>query len=147
MRAKVASRANGHVFEERFTQLTDIQLMIAYRQALKEEEQEWDDKNTLNKHWAEKLDDLFEVLYIFVDAKRYNLVQQMKELEDHRAEVTPEEFPEVWDQLMQSLPEEIIVDEPDVDPLAGLPRISKEDEEFLVGIKRYQMPAREEGEQ
>ena len=42
MRAKIAKAAGGHVFEERFLRLDGIQLAIAYKQAVKEESEQFE---------------------------------------------------------------------------------------------------------
>jgi hypothetical protein len=137
MRAKIASRASGHVFEDRFLKLEGIQLFVAYRQALKEEEEEFGLVKTLNDVWTKKLDNFFKVLYMMVDGDKWALIEEMKELGKLREEVKPEEFPTLWSEFEQWLPSEIVVEEPEQDPLSHIPTIDPELDEMITGFVPY----------
>jgi hypothetical protein len=137
MRAKVASRAKGHVFEERFLKLEGIQLFLAYRQALKEEEAEFSLVKTLNDAWTKKFDNFFKVLYMMVDGEKWAMVEEMKELHKLREDIKVEEFPDMWAEFETWLPSEIVVEEPEADPLAHVPTIDSELDEIITGFVPY----------
>lgn len=144
MRAKVASRAGGHVFEERFMKLEGIQLFLAYRQAMKEEESQDSLIKVLNDTWAKRFDNFFKVLYMMVDGEKWAAVEELKKISELREEIKPEEFPDLWAEIEQMIPSEIFAVEIEGDPLGGLPSIDPEMEEFITGFKPYKF--KREGE-
>jgi hypothetical protein len=144
MRAKVASKASGHVFEERFMKLEGIQLFLAYRQAIKEEESQDNLIKVLNDSWAKRFDNFFKVLYMMVDGEKWAAVEEMKKIASLREEVKPEEFLDLWAEIEQLIPSEIIATAVEGDPLGGLPSIDPEMEEFITGFKPYKF--KKEGE-
>lgn len=144
MRAKVASRSKGHVFEKRFMDLKGFKLAIAYKQAVREEELEMKDTLALNEAWSKKIDNLFESLFMFVNPKVYQGVQEARELKTLEKEITVEEFPVMWDELMQVIPDEIIVDDIVADPLSMIPKADPEIEEYITGFAPYK--PRKEGD-
>lgn len=137
MRAKVANRAKGHVFEDRFLKLDGLQLAIAYRQALKDEEAEHKLIRSIHENWVERFNSTFKALFLFTNPQMYGTWEQMKELDILRDEVKVEEFPELWDELMQFIPQEVIVDDSDDDPYAHIPKADPELEQMLTGFVPY----------
>lgn len=137
MRAKVAKAARGHQFEERFLNLSGLQLAVAYRQAVKEEEEKFELVKTMNEMWSKKFDNLFKALYMYSNPSMYASYLEAKELEKLRGEVKVEEFPELWDEIMQIIPNEIVVEEPESDPMAHIPKVEPETEEILAGFIPY----------
>lgn len=133
MRAKVASRANGHVFEDRFQKLEGKHLIIAYKQAVKEDKQRYEEIKILEK----VLDRKFENLYMFADKDLYQQVQQYKEMGQHREEIPEEEFPELWEEILTQIPEAIVAEEPEQDPYANLLKADQETEDYLAGFTPY----------
>lgn len=115
MRSKVASRSNGHAFEKRFLDLSLLQLVILYKQAIKEENEELKNKfeviNVVNKVWFDRTDVLFKNLQMFINPKLYKAFEDHKELDQHRKEINADNFMETWDELMSIVPEEYIIDE------------------------------------
>jgi hypothetical protein len=144
MRAKVASRAGGHVFEERFMKLEGVQLFLAYRQAIKEEEAQDNLIKVLNETWTTRFNNFFKVLYMMVDGEKWAAVEEMKKIAELREEIKPEEFPDLWAEIEQIIPSGIIVEEPEEDPLGNLPAIDPEIDEFLTGFRPYKL--KREGE-
>lgn len=144
MRAKIAQRAKGHVFEERFLKLRGLKLVLAYRQAIQEEKEEFDLIKTLNDSWSKRFGNLFKALFMYTNPEMYARFQEMKELDGLRAEVKPEDFPDVWDEIMQVIPNEITVEEPNFNPIDAIPAASQEMEEILAGFVSYQ--TRKDGE-
>ena len=143
MRAKVAQRAGGHAFEERFLKLNGLQLAIAYKQAIKEENEKFEFIKAMNSNWSKKFDNLFKILFMYTNPKMYASVEEMKELNALREEVKAEEFPEIWDEIMQVIPEQIIVE--DVVPESNtIPSIDPETEQMLAGFVPYR--GRKDGE-
>lgn len=117
MRAKVASHSGGHAFEERFLKLDLTQLIILYKHAINEDNQKKKDSadviNTVNKIWFKKLDNLFEVLQMFTNVELFKHKLEMEKVKDLREEITEENFDEVWDDIMSTVPQEYTVDEGD----------------------------------
>jgi hypothetical protein len=138
----VASRAGGHVFEEKFLRLEGLQLNIAYRQALKEEKEQADLIGAIHKNWADRIDDSVRVLMMFSNPTLYKAWEDMKELDKHEAELKPEEFPEVWEELMQFIPQEVVIEDIKEDPLAHLP-VNAALEDFLTGFVPYKKQVKE----
>jgi hypothetical protein len=141
MRAKIASRAGGHVFEERFLKLDGLQLAIAYRQALKEEKEEGEGKRetilAIHKNWVERVDNLFKALYMFTNPQLYKNYEDLKNLDALREEIKPEEFPDMWEEILNIIPNEVVVEDPEVDTSKTLPMIDPELEEILTGFVPY----------
>lgn len=140
MRAKVASRAKGHVFEERFLKLNGIPLVVAYRQALREEEKDHTLIRVLNDAWTKRFEHFFKVLYMFTDMDRWVAIEQMKELEGLRGEINAEEFPDIWEEIMSVIPSTVIIEEPKADPFMSIPKLDPTLEEILTGFVPYKIP-------
>ena len=143
MRAKVAQKAGGHVFEERFLKLDGIQLAIAYRQAIKEDNERFELIKSLNSNWSKKFDNLFKALFMFTNPKMYASVEEMKELNAVREEVKVDESPEMWEEIMQVIPSEIIVEDI-AEETNVIPSVDPETEQFLAGFEPYR--GRKDGE-
>lgn len=139
----MAKSANGHVFEDRFLQLNGIQLVIAYKQVMKEEEEQFKLIKSINQNWSKKFDNLFKVLFMFTNPKLYGAYEEMKELEDLKAEIKVEEFPEIWSELEQIIPDEVIVEDIQANG-SFIPEAAPEIEEYLTGFVSYM--SKKEGE-
>jgi hypothetical protein len=137
MRAKVASRAGGHAFEERFLNLEGLQLNVAYRQAIRDEKEQADLIGAIHKNWATRFDDSMKALMIFTNPALYKSWEDIKELDKYQAELKPEEFSNVWDELMQFIPQEVHVEDTKSNPLANVPILNSEVNEFLTGFVPY----------
>lgn len=140
MRAKVAKKANGHVFEERFMKLSGLKLALAYRQAIRDETEDLE----IQKVWVKKIDTLFERLYMFTNPQMFKNVEDLKELQGLREEVKPEDFAETWEEILKVIPNEIIVEEPQNDLFGNVPEVDPETEEMLTGFVPYKK--RKEGD-
>lgn len=137
MRAKVAERAGGHAFEERFMKLDPLQLAILHRHAIESENQEKQEKvdifKEMTKVWFQKFDNLFETLQLFTNTELYRKKIELQKVEGLREELSEENFEEVWDELMNVIPEEYAVEEPKIeDELEDMP-LDPELEEKMVG--------------
>lgn len=137
MRAKVASNAGGHVFEERFMRLDGLQLAIAYRQAVKEDNEEKNTIKIIHENWAQRIEKLFETSFMFTNPKLYSAYQEAKEMEGLRAEIKEEEFPQIWEEMLKVLPEEITIVEPEPDPFAKIPALDPELDSVITGFVSY----------
>ena len=154
MRAKVASRSGGHVFEKRFVEMSQLQLIIAYRQIVREEEQERKKEGgqleivkTLHEIWMKRIGRLEDNLSFFNDRELYSHVQEMKEIAKHREEVKPEDFPEIWDEMMEHLPQQIFVEDETPDPGDSYESVNAEMDELITGWYNNSMKYKqEEGE-
>lgn len=144
MRAKVAEKARGHVFEDRFLKLRGIQLVIAYRQAVKDENDDFEVVKALNESWKKRFETYFKALFMYTNPKMYAEFLETKDLELHREEVKPEEFPEIWEDILKSIPNEMTVEEEGIDPAGGLPTVDRQTEEILAGFVPYKL--RKDGE-
>ena len=146
MRARVAKAAKGHVFEDRFMELNGLKLALAYRQAVKDHNEDFELIKTLNDAWTKRFENLFKVLYMYTNPQLYSAYEQSKELEGLREELKPESFPEVWKEIMEQLPEQIIVEEDVADPSDHIPKVDPETADFLAGFVPYKQKLREEGD-
>lgn len=144
MRAKVAEKAHGHVFEDRFLKLRGIQLVLAYRQAVKDEDADFEVVKALNESWKKRFETYFKALFMYTNPKMYAEFLETKDLEMHRDEVKPEEFPELWEEILESIPNEMTVEEEGIDPMGGLPTVDPHTEEILAGFVPYKQ--RKDGE-
>lgn len=133
MRAKVASRAKGHVFEDRFMNLKGLQLMIAYRQALKEETKEKEETGEILKVAIERIEDNFKTLNIFANPKLWLKFEKEKELKEMREEINPDNFNEEWEKWMNILPQQVTVEE-DVPDTPNLPKLDPKIQEIFTGF-------------
>jgi hypothetical protein len=125
MRSKIASRAGGHALERRFLELDNIQLMLLYRNAAREERVEKEEKaeliQVLHEKWVENFQIWFEGQQMYSNPGLFQKMRELKDLVAHRAEVSVEEFPILWENLMQTIPKEIIAEEPRTTPIDFLP--------------------------
>lgn len=137
MRAKVAQRAKGHAYEDRFMNLSGLKLVVAYRQAMKEEKDDFDLIKTLNDSWSKRFHNLFKALFMYTNPKMYAAFEDEKELESLRAEVKPEEFPDLWEEITKVIPDQIMVEDPQSDPLGAIPTLNQEMEEIIAGFVPY----------
>lgn len=134
------------MFEDRFMKLDGLQLAVAYRQAIKDQNDEFELIKTLNDAWTKRFENLFKVLYLYTNPELYSAYEQTKELEELRDELKPETFPQVWEEIMQQLPDQIIVEEDIPDPVDSIPTIDPETAHFLAGFVPYKDKLREDGD-
>lgn len=139
----MANRSGGHVFEERFLNLEGLQLSIAYRQALRDEREQAELIGAIHKNWVTRFDDSVKALMIFTNPSLYKSWEEMKELNKYQQEVKPEEFPQLWDELMQFLPQEVHIEENVSNPLANVPALDPDINEFLTGFVPYKKRTKE----
>lgn len=136
MRSKVARSSGGHAFEDRFLNLSELQLVILYNDISREEEKEKTEKMELvkmmNELWSNKFNGLFEVLRFFVNPQMYKAVKEMEEIKHLEKEVSVENFSEEWEKMMEMIPTEYIVDDRPVD-LESVSEHDPEFEELLTG--------------
>lgn len=137
MRAKVASRARGHVFEKKFMDLEGIQLSLAYRQAIKDEKEQMDIVTALHKNWVTRIEDSVKALMLFTNPSLYKSWEDLKDISKHQDELKVEEFPEVWEELMKIIPQEVYVEDVKPDPLVNVPTVNPEISEFFTGFVPY----------
>lgn len=136
MRAKIASRAHGHALEKRFLELKPAQLLVLYRQAMVEEEEakreQIDLIRAVNDIWMQNFSTLFKDLQFFVNPQMFKMILEMKDLEKHREEVSAEEFPELWENIMKVIPQTFIVEDIQTN-YGNIPSISPEEEALFAG--------------
>lgn len=135
MRAKVAQRAKGHVFEERFMNLSGLQLIIAYRQAVKEEQKEFETLGETLQATFKRFDRYFEDLNIYTNPKLWMEMQKEQELKVMRDEVNENNFDEEWAKVMSFAPATVMAveEKPDIKN-SSLPKLDPKAQEILTGF-------------
>lgn len=135
----MAQHANGHPFEKRFLDLDYLQLVLSYRQALRVEKEQNEKEKTIHKAWGERMENYFRALYMFTDHEMYKKFKEHEEMEEHEKEVDADEFPELWDDILSSIPTEVVaVDEgADADPLGGIPVADDDEFSHITGFVPY----------
>lgn len=134
MRAKVASKAHGHVFEERFMKLSGLQLAIAYRQAIKEEKEHYDFLGELFQAGFKRLEENFKTLRMFTNPDLWVSIKQQEELKSMQEEVKAEEFGNIWDKMMQSIPSIVTVEDDRTNVGSSMPKLDKKTQEIITGF-------------
>lgn len=134
MRAKVASRAKGHVFEERFKKLSGLQLIIAYRQATKDEQKEFSDLGDILQAAFKRFDNYFEELNIYTNPKLWMEFKKEKELNTMRDEVSPDNFNAIWEETMKFAPAVVMAEAPEPTLSKSLPKLDPKTQEILTGF-------------
>jgi hypothetical protein len=137
MRNTVASHYGGHALEKRFLDMDFLELRILYEQAMRDKkktnEDKWEMIKMLNEFWVENFNVHFENLLMFTNPEAYKMVQEMKDIEGLRGEIDAEDFPEMWNDLMDILPNECIVSDIEADHEASIPVASPEMDEVFSG--------------
>lgn len=135
MRAKVASRAKGHVFEDRFMKLSGLKLIIAYRQALKEENKEFETLGEILKTGFNRLEENFKTLNMFTNPDLFVRVKQEAELKTMREEIDENNFDDIWAETMSFAPKTVTVQEnvPDINN-STLPKLDKKTQDLITGF-------------
>lgn len=146
MRAKVAKSSYTHALDKDLLALNELELSLLYMQAVRQEEEEKEEKygliNKLNEIWSNKFDNHFKALQIFIDIDMYKRLQELKDIEVHREEVDEENFLEEWDKMMKVIPEEYIVEENEV--FEDLKSMDDELGELLTGWVETSLKYKEE---
>lgn len=125
------------MFEKRFLDLEGFQLSLAYRQAIKDEKEHTDLLSSIHKNWVTRIEDSVKALLLFTNPSLYKAWEDLKDITKHQDELKVEEFPDVWNDLMQFVPQEVFVEDIKGDPLADLPLVNPEISEFLTGFVPY----------
>jgi hypothetical protein len=138
MRSKVASHYGGHAFEKRYLDLDPIRLSILYKQAKVEENEKKDWTlelvKTLNEAWTNKFKNWFELLQVYTNPKLFVAMEDEKEMQQYRDEISEDNFMDEWEKMMQIIPEEMIVDESDAPGKElQVPKIDEETEKLIIG--------------
>ena len=134
MRAMIAKRAHGHPFEERFTKLNPIQLIVAYRQAVKDEQREVEDKVDLFVKLITFLKGQFELNNMFTNDKMFSLMKEFEQIKEHRDDINEDNFSEVWAEAMEMFPSEFEVSDIEADVSQFIPEFTPEMEQHIAGI-------------
>jgi hypothetical protein len=114
MRAKIASHAGGHAFEERFLKLDPIQQIILYSHAVKEENDKKQEVVDVLQTVFKKFDNLFESIQFFTNPELFKRKLELEKVKNLRNEVTEDNFETMWEQTLSIIPNEYIIEEPDV---------------------------------
>lgn len=117
--------------------LSPIELFILYRQAIKEENEERQEKydtiKQVSESWSKNFKVLFENLQLFVNPTMFKILQEEKELALHRTDLSPDNFDEEWAKMMQFVSEEVVIEEPTVETTSLLPSVDDDIEEMIAG--------------
>lgn len=135
MRAKIAQRAKGHVFEDRFVKLNGLQLILAYRQAIKEETAEFEMWGEILKTGFERLEDNFKTLQIFTNPQLWAEIKKQEDLKVMQEEISTDNFDAIWADTMTFAPEVVTVEAniPDINN-SSLPKLDKKTQDIITGF-------------
>lgn len=129
-----------------------FQLMLLYRQVLKEEtaerKEKFDTINQLNKIWVKNFSELLKGIQIFTNPEMYSELQKLEKLEVLKTDVSEKTFPDLWKEMMKVIPQEYIVEDEKPDISTILPEPDDKISELITGwVSQSQSRKREEGEQ
>lgn len=106
MRSVVARFWGGHPFEEKYLNITHEQLLVLYRDARKQIKQERDDKvsiyNTLTKIFGDTIKNNAHFVALVSNPEVYNIIREAEEMEQHREEISDEQFMEEFNSMIDS---------------------------------------------
>lgn len=128
----MARHYGGHPFEKRYACLTDLQLVVLYRQAFldKEEELEFNFKQYIrpvSSAWSDLFKDLAEMISMFSDPKMFAKYQELLEQKKYESEVEEEDLESVLFETLSAVPQSYEVETED--DLTSQP-LTEADEEF-----------------
>lgn len=107
-RNMIAKTYGGHPFEDKYACLTDLQVMILYRQAFSDKEREANDKfeliKTLSKAWSEKFDGMLDMLLMFTNPEFFEKKTEIDNLRDLGVELEEGDFLETFKETMAAVP-------------------------------------------
>lgn len=113
MRVEVANSIGAHAFEDRITKLSQLQLQVLYMQAVKtnkeKRKEKFDFALQFYEAFSKKLEGQFELLRVFVNLDMFKQLKDLEEIEEHRDEVSVDNFAEEWEKMMEYIPETYIV--------------------------------------
>lgn len=113
MRVEVANSIGAHAFEDRITKLSELQLQVLYMQAVKtrneKRKEKFDFTHQFYEAFSKKLENQFELLRLFVSPDIFNQLKELEEIDEHRDEVSVDNFHEEWEKMMEYIPETYIV--------------------------------------
>lgn len=128
----MARHYGGHPFEKRYACLTDLQLVVLYRQAFldKEEELEFNFKQYIrpvSSAWSDQFKDLAEMISMFTDPKMFSKYQELIEQKSFEKEAEEEDLESVLFDTLKAVPQTYEVEtEEDI----ASQTLSSKDEEF-----------------
>lgn len=116
-RHAVAKCYGGHPFEEKYACLTDLELLILYRQASFDNKEKVDDKialiKTLNEAWSDKFDNMLEMLLMFTNPKMYAKKNELVGLKEFESEMKDGDYASIFEETMKAVPQTYTIIEED----------------------------------
>ena len=86
------------------------------------------------KAMLKRIEQLFEISNIFTNPKAFQYIQEQKALEKVREELPPEEFDNIWKDLMESGVPEVMVMEEVTSEGNQLPHFNKDLQDLVAGF-------------
>lgn len=95
--------------------MSDLQLFILYKQVQKEKSRKFEEKKDMFEYIFKNFQTLFDELQLFVDPKLFQKKMELREqkelLQETGDHVTVDNFDEVWEELMEVIPQEYVVED------------------------------------
>lgn len=136
MLEKIAAHYGGHPFEPKYTCLTDMQIIVLYRQVFLNEKVAFENNvdryiKPIMKALSEVLNDNAEYIAMFSDIKLFKQVKEMAEQKKYEKEVEENDLVSVLFETIRSVEQEIIVEDVQDNPIHE--HLNEEFEEQVTG--------------
>lgn len=106
MRSVVARFWGGHPFEEKYLNIAHEQLLVLYRDALKQTREDRNEKvdlyNTLIRIFGDTVKNNAHFVALVSNPEIYKIIHEAEELKKHREEISDEQFMEEFNSMIDS---------------------------------------------
>lgn len=136
MLEKIAAHYGGHPFEPKYTCLTDMQIIVLYRQVFLNEKVAFENNvdryvKPIMKALSEILNDNAEYIAMFSDIKLFKQVKEMADQKKYEKEVEENDLVSVLFETIRAVEQEIIVEDVQDNPMEE--HLNEEFEEQVTG--------------
>lgn len=109
MRNKVARHYGGHPFEERYACLTDLQIVVLYRQAFLDEADNYKHiaenyVRPISDAWSDKFDKMTEMISLFSNAEMFKRYKDYKDQKEYEQEIEEKNLTDVLFETLNAVP-------------------------------------------
>lgn len=105
MKAIVLNAKRGVITEERFQKLTPLQWLFHYKEVMQGRNRDKEYVESL----VESLQYYLELVGTMANPAAGKELQEFKKLDKARKEIPEEEFPEIWEEIVDMIPKELLV--------------------------------------
>ena len=116
-------------------------MVVLYRHAIEEERKEANGKVEFTKAVFEAVTEqfsaFFDELKLFVNPQMFQQLRELRQLAEHRDEISEENFPVEWERIKSIIPEELVIDNSPIFMGNVFPEVSPTDNEIFSGWVPY----------